>query len=148
MTGSTQQDLKNSVDQALFQYLQHLVLYRPGGFIPLTLSVNTVCVFCRLQQLDRHRQSSAQQVCELLAKQNQLMQERKTLKEDMPTLDMKVHTAPTQRRECESWFCSRVCSWITHDAACVLLFLGPRHKPSGCSVSLTASCLCPLSHTC
>ncbi|KAI9535652.1 hypothetical protein NQZ68_003206 [Dissostichus eleginoides] len=40
----------------------------------------------RLQQLDRHCQSSAQQVCELLAKQNQLMQERNTLTEEMQSL--------------------------------------------------------------
>ncbi|XP_069549047.1 serologically defined colon cancer antigen 8 homolog isoform X1 [Brachyistius frenatus] len=40
----------------------------------------------RLQQLDRHCQSSAQQVCELLAKQNQLMQERNTLSEEMQNL--------------------------------------------------------------
>ncbi|XP_060896061.1 serologically defined colon cancer antigen 8 homolog isoform X2 [Labrus mixtus] len=40
----------------------------------------------RLQQLDRHCQSSAQQVCELLAKQNQLMQERNTLSEEMQSL--------------------------------------------------------------
>nr|XP_046258415.1 serologically defined colon cancer antigen 8 homolog isoform X4 [Scatophagus argus] len=40
----------------------------------------------RLQQLDRHCQSSAQQVCELLAKQNQLMQERNTLTEEMQNL--------------------------------------------------------------
>uniref|UniRef100_A0A3Q0RLI6 SHH signaling and ciliogenesis regulator sdccag8 n=1 Tax=Amphilophus citrinellus TaxID=61819 RepID=A0A3Q0RLI6_AMPCI len=39
-----------------------------------------------LQQLDRHCQSSAQQVCELLAKQNQLMQERNTLSEEMQSL--------------------------------------------------------------
>uniref|UniRef100_A0A673BU51 Serologically defined colon cancer antigen 8 n=1 Tax=Sphaeramia orbicularis TaxID=375764 RepID=A0A673BU51_9TELE len=45
-----------------------------------------VCVCCRLQQLDRHCQSSAQQVCELLAKQNQLMQERNTLTEEMQNL--------------------------------------------------------------
>ncbi|KAM9847535.1 serologically defined colon cancer antigen 8 homolog [Aulostomus maculatus] len=36
------------------------------------------CMKDRLQQLDRHCQSSAQQVCELLAKQNQLMQEKHT----------------------------------------------------------------------
>ncbi|XP_059215526.1 serologically defined colon cancer antigen 8 homolog [Centropristis striata] len=42
----------------------------------------------RLQQLDRHCQSSAQQVCELLAKQNQLMQERNTLTEEMQSLHM------------------------------------------------------------
>uniref|UniRef100_A0A3P8RZ74 SHH signaling and ciliogenesis regulator sdccag8 n=1 Tax=Amphiprion percula TaxID=161767 RepID=A0A3P8RZ74_AMPPE len=40
----------------------------------------------RLQQLDRHCQSSAQQVCELLVKQNQLMQERNTLSEEMQNL--------------------------------------------------------------
>ncbi|KAE8280864.1 Serologically defined colon cancer antigen 8-like protein [Larimichthys crocea] len=45
----------------------------------------------RLQQLDRHCQSSAQQVCELLAKQNQLMQERNTLTEEMQNLHMEVH---------------------------------------------------------
>ncbi|KAM9727849.1 serologically defined colon cancer antigen 8 homolog [Menidia menidia] len=39
----------------------------------------------RLQQLDRHCQNSAQQVCELLAKQNQLMQERNALSEEMQT---------------------------------------------------------------
>ncbi|XP_034753255.1 serologically defined colon cancer antigen 8 homolog isoform X2 [Etheostoma cragini] len=48
----------------------------------------------RLQQLDRHCQSSAQQVCELLAKQNQLMQERNTLTEEMQNLhiERRVHT--------------------------------------------------------
>ncbi|XP_037541874.1 serologically defined colon cancer antigen 8 homolog [Nematolebias whitei] len=48
----------------------------------------------RLQQLDRHCQSSAQQVCELLAKQNQLMQERNTLSEEMQNLrvDGQTHT--------------------------------------------------------
>ncbi|KAM3605802.1 uncharacterized protein V6R79_005033 [Siganus canaliculatus] len=46
----------------------------------------------RLQQLDRHCQSSAQQVCELLAKQNQLMQERNTLSEEMQNLHMEVRT--------------------------------------------------------
>uniref|UniRef100_A0A7N6AUF8 Serologically defined colon cancer antigen 8 n=1 Tax=Anabas testudineus TaxID=64144 RepID=A0A7N6AUF8_ANATE len=45
----------------------------------------------RLQQLDRHCQSSAQQVCELLAKQNQLMQERNTLSEEMQNLRIEVH---------------------------------------------------------
>uniref|UniRef100_A0A1A7X961 Serologically defined colon cancer antigen 8 n=1 Tax=Iconisemion striatum TaxID=60296 RepID=A0A1A7X961_9TELE len=43
----------------------------------------------RLQQLDRHCQSSAQQVCELLAKQNQLMQERNTLSEELQSLQIK-----------------------------------------------------------
>ncbi|XP_072246834.1 serologically defined colon cancer antigen 8 homolog isoform X1 [Leuresthes tenuis] len=37
----------------------------------------------RLLQLDRHCQNSAQQVCELLAKQNQLMQERNALGEEL-----------------------------------------------------------------
>uniref|UniRef100_A0AAX7U2Y6 Serologically defined colon cancer antigen 8 n=1 Tax=Astatotilapia calliptera TaxID=8154 RepID=A0AAX7U2Y6_ASTCA len=46
----------------------------------------------RLQQLDRHCQSSAQQVCELLAKQNQLMQERNTLSEEMQSLRIEVRT--------------------------------------------------------
>ncbi|XP_042358170.1 serologically defined colon cancer antigen 8 homolog [Plectropomus leopardus] len=49
----------------------------------------------RLQQLDRHCQSSAQQVCELLAKQNQLMQERNTLTEEMQSLHMEL---PNTRR--------------------------------------------------
>ncbi|XP_055358685.1 serologically defined colon cancer antigen 8 homolog isoform X6 [Betta splendens] len=49
----------------------------------------------RLQQLDRHCQSSAQQVCELLAKQNQLMQERNTLTEEMQNLRVEL---PTTRR--------------------------------------------------
>ncbi|XP_051274518.1 serologically defined colon cancer antigen 8 homolog [Dicentrarchus labrax] len=49
----------------------------------------------RLQQLDRHCQSSAQQVCELLAKQNQLMQERNTLTEEMQTLHIEL---PNTRR--------------------------------------------------
>lgn len=44
----------------------------------------------RLQQLDRHCQSSAQQVCELLAKQNQLMQERNTLTEEMQNLRVEL----------------------------------------------------------
>ncbi|XP_047458486.1 serologically defined colon cancer antigen 8 homolog isoform X2 [Mugil cephalus] len=49
----------------------------------------------RLQQLDRHCQSSAQQVCELLAKQNQLMQERNTLSEEMQNLRIEL---PNVRR--------------------------------------------------
>ncbi|XP_022619558.1 serologically defined colon cancer antigen 8 isoform X1 [Seriola dumerili] len=49
----------------------------------------------RLQQLDRHCQSSAQQVCELLAKQNQLMQERNTLTEEMQNLRIEL---PNTRR--------------------------------------------------
>ncbi|XP_068575632.1 serologically defined colon cancer antigen 8 homolog [Cebidichthys violaceus] len=51
----------------------------------------------RLQQLDRHCQSSAQQVYELLAKQNQLMQERNTLSEEMQSLHMerRVNTVST-----------------------------------------------------
>ncbi|XP_040905137.1 serologically defined colon cancer antigen 8 homolog [Toxotes jaculatrix] len=49
----------------------------------------------RLQQLDRHCQSSAQQVCELLAKQNQLMQERNTLTEEMQSLRIEL---PNTRR--------------------------------------------------
>lgn len=51
----------------------------------------------RLQQLDRHCQSSAQQVYELLAKQNQLMQERNTLTEEMQSLHMerRVNTVST-----------------------------------------------------
>ncbi|KAM9344845.1 serologically defined colon cancer antigen 8 homolog isoform 1-T1 [Symphorus nematophorus] len=49
----------------------------------------------RLQQLDRHCQSSAQQVCELLAKQNQLMQERNTLTEEMQNLHIEL---PNMRR--------------------------------------------------
>ncbi|CAJ1067112.1 serologically defined colon cancer antigen 8 homolog [Xyrichtys novacula] len=52
----------------------------------------------RLQQLDRHCQSSAQQVCELLAKQNQLMQERNTLSEEMQSL----HTELPNVRQVES----------------------------------------------
>ncbi|XP_076014846.1 serologically defined colon cancer antigen 8 homolog isoform X2 [Genypterus blacodes] len=49
----------------------------------------------RLQQLDRHCQSSSQQVCELLAKQNQLMQERNTLTEEMQNLRIEL---PGSRR--------------------------------------------------
>ncbi|CAK6967089.1 serologically defined colon cancer antigen 8 homolog [Scomber scombrus] len=49
----------------------------------------------RLQQLDRHCQSSAQQVCELLAKQTQLMQERNTLNEEMKNLRIEL---PNTRR--------------------------------------------------
>lgn len=49
----------------------------------------------RLQQLDRHCQSSAQQVCELLAKQNQLMEERNTLTEEMQNLRIEL---PNTRR--------------------------------------------------
>uniref|UniRef100_A0A3Q3PZQ3 Serologically defined colon cancer antigen 8 n=1 Tax=Monopterus albus TaxID=43700 RepID=A0A3Q3PZQ3_MONAL len=44
----------------------------------------------RLQQLDRYCQNSAQQVCELLAKQNQLMQERNTLTEEMQNLRIEL----------------------------------------------------------
>ncbi|XP_028975934.2 serologically defined colon cancer antigen 8 homolog isoform X3 [Esox lucius] len=48
----------------------------------------------RLQQLDRHSQSSAQQVMELLARQNQLMQERHLLTEEMQNLRIQVHSQP------------------------------------------------------
>ena len=48
-----------------------------------------VCV-CRLQQLDQHCQSSAQQVLELLARQNQLTQERHVLNEEMQNLRIQV----------------------------------------------------------
>lgn len=61
----------------------------------LTLSL---CVCCRLQQLDRLCQSSAQQVCELLAKQNQLMQERNALREEMQNLRTKVQTRTSPTR--------------------------------------------------
>ncbi|XP_053731748.1 serologically defined colon cancer antigen 8 homolog isoform X2 [Synchiropus splendidus] len=44
------------------------------------------CMKDRLLQLDRHCQNSAQQVCELLTKQNQLMQERNTLSEETQVL--------------------------------------------------------------
>ncbi|XP_010887058.2 serologically defined colon cancer antigen 8 homolog isoform X2 [Esox lucius] len=44
----------------------------------------------RLQQLDRHSQSSAQQVMELLARQNQLMQERHLLTEEMQNLRIQL----------------------------------------------------------
>ncbi|KAG7512309.1 serologically defined colon cancer antigen 8 isoform X1 [Solea senegalensis] len=53
----------------------------------------------RLQQLDRSCHSSAQQVCELLAKQNQLIHERNTLTQELQNLRSelphmrKVHTA-------------------------------------------------------
>lgn len=60
---------------------------------PHTHSVNTapVCVcVCRLQQLDRHCQSSAQQVCELLAKQSQLMQERRVFTEELRSHQVEV----------------------------------------------------------
>ncbi|KAK5622825.1 hypothetical protein CRENBAI_024284 [Crenichthys baileyi] len=50
----------------------------------------------RLQQLDRHCQSSAQQVCDLLAKQSQLMQERNVLSVEMQNLRVEV---PNMRHE-------------------------------------------------
>ncbi|MEQ2276901.1 hypothetical protein XENORESO_014202 [Xenotaenia resolanae] len=49
-----------------------------------------------LQQLDRHCQSSAQQVCELLAKQSQLMQERNVLSVEMQNLRVEI---PNMRHE-------------------------------------------------
>ncbi|KAL4640826.1 hypothetical protein GN956_G11663 [Arapaima gigas] len=44
----------------------------------------------RLQQLDQHCQASAQQVMELLSRQNQLMQERQALTEEMQNLRMQL----------------------------------------------------------
>ncbi|KAJ8387332.1 hypothetical protein AAFF_G00158280 [Aldrovandia affinis] len=44
----------------------------------------------RLQQLDQHCQASAQQVMELLGRQNQLMQERRVLSEEMHNLHAQV----------------------------------------------------------
>lgn len=63
-----------------------------------SLSLSLCVCACRLQQLDRHCQSSAQQVCELLAKQNQLMQERNALSEEMQNLrtEVQTHTSPTR----------------------------------------------------
>lgn len=45
---------------------------------------------CRLQQLDQHCQSSAQQVMELLSRQNQLVHERQLLTEEMHNLRVQV----------------------------------------------------------
>ncbi|XP_046885133.1 serologically defined colon cancer antigen 8 homolog isoform X2 [Hypomesus transpacificus] len=47
----------------------------------------------RLQQLDQHCQSSAQQVLELLARQNQLTQERHVLNEEMQNLRIQLPSA-------------------------------------------------------
>ncbi|XP_062320059.1 serologically defined colon cancer antigen 8 homolog [Osmerus eperlanus] len=47
----------------------------------------------RLQQLDQHCQSSAQQVLELLARQNQLTQERHVLTEEMQNLRIQLPSA-------------------------------------------------------
>lgn len=47
-----------------------------------------VCV--RLQQLDQHCQASSQQVLQLLTRQNQLMQERQQLAEEMKNLKVQV----------------------------------------------------------
>uniref|UniRef100_A0A4W5NY45 SHH signaling and ciliogenesis regulator sdccag8 n=1 Tax=Hucho hucho TaxID=62062 RepID=A0A4W5NY45_9TELE len=51
----------------------------------------------RLQQLDQHSQSSAQQVMELLAKQNLLMQERHLLTEEMQNLRIQVQGRERER---------------------------------------------------
>ncbi|KAF7710637.1 serologically defined colon cancer antigen 8 homolog isoform X1 [Silurus meridionalis] len=50
----------------------------------------------RLQQLDQHCQSSAQQVLELLSRQNQLVHERQLLTEEMSNLRVQF---PAERRE-------------------------------------------------
>uniref|UniRef100_A0A8C6NIE9 SHH signaling and ciliogenesis regulator sdccag8 n=1 Tax=Nothobranchius furzeri TaxID=105023 RepID=A0A8C6NIE9_NOTFU len=63
----------------------------------------------RLQQLDRHCQSSAQQVCELLAKQNQLMQERNTLCEELQSLRVTVHTHTHTHTHTRTRVCVCVC---------------------------------------
>uniref|UniRef100_A0A3B3QE78 SHH signaling and ciliogenesis regulator sdccag8 n=1 Tax=Paramormyrops kingsleyae TaxID=1676925 RepID=A0A3B3QE78_9TELE len=47
----------------------------------------------RLQQLDQHSQASAQQVLELLNRQNQLMQERQALSEEMRSLRVRAPAA-------------------------------------------------------
>ncbi|XP_048865182.1 serologically defined colon cancer antigen 8 homolog isoform X2 [Brienomyrus brachyistius] len=47
----------------------------------------------RLQQLDQHSQASAQQVLELLNRQNQLMQERQALSEEMRSLRARAPAA-------------------------------------------------------
>ncbi|KAL0983838.1 hypothetical protein UPYG_G00133420 [Umbra pygmaea] len=47
----------------------------------------------RLLQLDQHSQASAQQVMELLAKQNQLMQERHLLTEEMQNIRLQLPVA-------------------------------------------------------
>lgn len=45
----------------------------------------------RLQQLDQHCQASSQQVLQLLYRQNQLMQERQQLAEEMKNLKVQMH---------------------------------------------------------
>lgn len=100
-------DIKSSLWIQLSFNIYNIWFYisQEGTFFSHSFSQYCVCVrvCCRLQQLDRHCQSSAQQVCELLAKQNQLMQERNTLSEEMQSLRIEVRT---HRGVCD-------CVWLT-----------------------------------
>lgn len=54
---------------------------------------------CRLQQLDQHCQTSAQQVMELLDRENQLVHERQLLTEEMHILRVQVRPPPAALSE-------------------------------------------------
>lgn len=47
-------------------------------------------LFCRLRQLDKHGQATAQQLVQLLNKQNQLLLERQNLSEEVDRLRAQV----------------------------------------------------------
>lgn len=47
-------------------------------------------LFCRLRQLDKHGQATAQQLVQLLNKQNQLLLERQSLSEEVDRLRAQV----------------------------------------------------------
>lgn len=51
-------------------------------------------LFCRLRQLDKHGQATAQQLVQLLNKQNQLLLERQNLSEEVDQLRAQLPSMP------------------------------------------------------
>ncbi|ELW49513.1 Serologically defined colon cancer antigen 8 [Tupaia chinensis] len=84
------------VGQAL--ELLAVLAFLPHGPAPfLTLPCANVG-HLRLRQLDKHSQASAQQLVQLLSKQNQLLLERQSLSEEVDRL---------RAQRCEPWMCAR-----------------------------------------
>lgn len=54
-------------------------------------------LLCRLRQLDKHGQATAQQLVQLLNKQNQLLLDRQNLSEEVDRLRAQVRRGGTQR---------------------------------------------------
>lgn len=60
-------------------------------------------LFCRLRQLDKHGQATAQQLVQLLNKQNQLLLERQNLSEEVDRLRAQVGCEDTWDTSCTKY---------------------------------------------